>query len=221
MKRDKQEIFFLESEANNYFDRNGAELNKMILSAIKFLKPRPNSRVVEIGCSSGINLKKIKSLYHSRVSGLDPSIKAVNYGKKKYKLNNLYVDTFLNYNFKNKFDIVIDGGFLYLTPNKIINQTLKKIFTIMKINSYFILWEYDTPYSYTNTWKHNKKIKSYKRNYINLINKINKNLFLISKKYYFAETHKKIKHYNSKTNIDDLISVMIFKKINPKQKKNE
>ena len=23
----------------------------------------------------------------------------------------------------------------------------------MKINSYFIFWDYDTPYSYTNKWK--------------------------------------------------------------------
>jgi SAM-dependent methyltransferase len=218
MKIDKQEKIFLESEANKYFDRNGPRLNQMILSAIKFLKPSSNSRILEIGCSSGKNLNRIKTLYHSSVFGLDPSIKAINFGKKKYKLNNLYVDTFLNFNFKNKFDIVIDGGFLYVTSNKVINQTLKKIFKIMKVNSYFILWEYDTPYSYTNTWKHDNNIKSYKRNYINLINKINKNLFLISKKYFTADTHKKIKFYNNNTNIDNLISVMIFKKINPNQK---
>ena len=52
---------------------------------------------------------------------------------------------------------------MYLTPNNIINKTLLKIEKIMKVNSYFIFWDYDTPYDYINNWKYNKKVKSYKK----------------------------------------------------------
>lgn len=213
MKKFAQEKIFLKSEADKYFERNGPQVNKFIIDAIKFLKPNKDHKIFEIGCGSGATLKKIETIYKSNVSGLDTSKKAINYAKKKYKLKNVKTDTFLNHKFKEKFDIVVDGGFLYVTPNLTISTTLKKIFRIMKKNSYFIFWDYDTPYAYTNSWKHNKKLKSYKRNYVNLISKINKNLYLISKKQFILKTKKEIKNYNDKIDIDKIITVMIFKKI--------
>ena len=101
-----------------------------------------------------VQLYKITSIYGSNVYGLDPSKKAIA-GKRKFKLENIHTNTFLNLKSK-KFDIVINGGFLYLTPNNIINKTLLKIEKIMKVNSYFIFWDYDTPFDYLNNWKYNK-----------------------------------------------------------------
>ncbi len=209
-----QEKLFLLKEADNYFDRNPVKPNKYILNAMKFLRPSLNDHVMEIGCGSGATLYKIKSIYGSKVYGLDPSKKATIYAKKKFKLENIYLDTFLNFKLKKKFDIIIDGGFLYVTPNNKINKTLKKISNMMKPNSYFVLWDYDTPYSYINDWKYNKNIKSYKRNYINIINMINNKLYLLSKKQFMLDTGKEIKFYNKKINIDKIITTMIYKKIN-------
>ena len=208
-----QEKLFLLKEADKYYERNPIKPNKFILSAINFLQPGLNDDIFEIGCSSGATLNKIKSLYGSNVYGLDPSKKAITFGKKKYKLNNIHVSTFLNYKSKKKFDIIINGGFLYLTPNNIINKTLLKIEKFMKINSYFIFWDYDTPFDYTNNWKYNKGVKSYKRNYLKLINKFNSDLYLISKRQFIIDTGKEIKTYNKEINIDKVISTMIFKKI--------
>ena len=208
-----QEKLFLLKEADNYFDRNSVKPNKYILNAMKFLQPSLNDHVMEIGCGSGATLSKIKSIYGSKVYGLDPSKKATIYAKKKFKLENIYSDTFLNFKSKKKFNILINGGFLYLTPNNIIEKTLKKITQFIKVNSYFIFWDYDTPYNYTNDWKYHKSIKSYKRNYINLINKVDKKLYLLSKRQFILSTGKEVEHYNKKINVDDIITTMIFKKI--------
>ncbi|MDA8933123.1 class I SAM-dependent methyltransferase [Candidatus Pelagibacter ubique] len=208
-----QENFFLLKEADDYFKRNPIKPNKFILNAVKLLQPDPKDDIIEIGCSTGVTLSKIKSVYGSKVYGLDPSKKAINYGKKKYNLDYIYSDIFLNFKLKKKFDITINGGFFYVTPNNIIKKTIKKISKMMKINSYFIFWDYDTPYNYTNDWKYHKSIKSYKRNYINLINKIDNNLYLISKKQFNINTGKEIRHYHKKINIDNITTVMIFKKI--------
>ncbi len=208
-----QEKLFLLKEADKYFERNDIKPNKFILDAIKFLKPNANEHIFEIGCSTGATLNKIKSIYGSKVYGLDPSKKATDYAKNNFKLKNIYLDTFLNFKFKRKFDVTINGGFLYLTPNNVIIKTIKKISNMMKINSYFVFWDYDTPINYTNRWKYHQGVKSYKRNYLNLINKIDKKLYLISKKQFIINTGREIKYYNKKIDIDNIITTMIFKKI--------
>ena len=77
--------------------RNVIKPNKFILDAINFLQPGSNDDIFEIGCSSGATLHKIVSLYGSNVHGLDPSKKAITFGKKKYKLENIHSNTFLKF----------------------------------------------------------------------------------------------------------------------------
>ena len=65
----------------------------------------------------------------------------------------------MSFKTKKKFDIIITGGFLYVTPDELLKKTFKKIFKLMKKDSYLIVWDYDTPYSYSNNWKYdNNKI---------------------------------------------------------------
>lgn len=213
MKSCNQDKIFLDIEADKYFLRNGPQENIFILDAIKLLNPLPEYNIFEIGCGSGATLKRIKSIYNSNVSGIDTSKRAIEFAKKKFKLKDVNTDTFLNFKIKKKYDIVIDGGFLYVTPNNLIKKTLRKIFRIMKRNSYFIFWDYDTPYSYTNEWQYNKKVKSYKRDYLKLINNISRSIYLLSKKQFIINTKKEIKYYNNKLDFDKVMTVMIFKKI--------
>jgi hypothetical protein len=82
----------------------------------------------------------------------------------------------------------------------------------MKNNSYLIVWDYDTPYSYNNNYKHDKNIKSYKRDLLKEINQIDKKYYLVSKQLQLKDGSK-INSYNSKTNIDNIFAVMILKKM--------
>ena len=51
----------------------------------------------------------------------------------------------MSFKTKKKFDIIITGGFLYVTPDELLKKTFKKIFKLMKKDSYLIVWDYDTP----------------------------------------------------------------------------
>ena len=51
-----------------------------------------------------------------------------------------------------------------MTPDELLKKTFKKIFKLMKKDSYLIVWDYDTPYSYSNNWKYDNNLKSFKRN---------------------------------------------------------
>ena len=207
-----QDNIFYKTEGDNYFKRNGPRVNKSIFKAVKFLKPNSNSKIFEIGCGCGSTLKKINNHFNSKVFGLDTSEKAINYAKKKLNLRNMFHDTFISFKTKEKFDVIITGGFLYVTPDHLLKKTLKRIFQLMKRNSFLIIWDYDTPYKYKNNWKYDRNIKSFKRNLLNEINKVNKNFYLVSKQLQLKDGTK-INSYNKKINIDDVFTVMIIKKI--------
>ncbi len=212
MSKKNQDSIFYKTEGDKYFERNGPRINKSIVKAVKFLKPNSNSNIFEIGCGCGSTLKKIYSLFNSNVFGLDTSMKAINYAIKKHNLKNMFHDTFVSFKTKKKFDVIITGGFLYVTPDQLLKKTFKKIFKLMKKNSYLIIWDYDTPYSYINNWKYDKNLKSFKRNLLKEINKVNKNFYLVSKQLQLKDGTK-INSYNKKTNIDHIFTVMILKKI--------
>jgi cyclopropane fatty-acyl-phospholipid synthase-like methyltransferase len=212
MSNENQDKIFYKSEGDKYFERNGPRINKAILKAVKFLKPKSNSNIIEIGCGCGSTLKKINTIFKSNVFGVDTSQKAINFAQKKNNLKNMFHNTFISFKTKKLFDIIITGCFFYVTPDHLLKKNIKKIFKLMKNNSYLIIWEYDTPYSYINNYKHDKNIKSYKRDLLKEINKIDNKNYLVSKQLYLKDGSK-ISTYNSKTNIDNIFAVMILKRI--------
>jgi trans-aconitate methyltransferase len=212
MPKENQDEIFYKSEGDKYFERNGPRINKGILKAIKFLKPKSNANIFEIGCMCGSTLKKINTIFKSNVFGLDTSQKAINFATKKNNLKNMFHNTFMSFKTKKKFDIIITGGFLYVTPDHLLKKTIKRISQLMKNNSYLVVWDYDAPHSYNNNYKYDKNIKSYKRDLLKEINQIDKKYYLVSKQLQLKDGSK-INSYNSKTNIDNIFAVMILKKI--------
>lgn len=207
-----QDKIFYKSEGDKFFERNPKKINKGIFKAITFLDPKPSSNIFEIGCGSGTTLNKINKKFKSKVFGLDASKQAINYARKKYNLKNLFHTTFASFETKKKFDIVISGGFLYVTPNHLLKKTIKKLFKLTKKNGYLVIWDYDTPYNYVNNWKYDKNIYSFKRNLLNEVNKVKQNFYLLSKQLHLKDG-KKINFYNNRIKIDNIFTVMIIMKI--------
>ena len=123
----------------------------------------------------------------------------------------MFHETFLSLNQK-KNDIIVSGGFLYVTPDNLLRKTIKKMFSFMRKNSYLIIWDYDTPTNYNNKWKYHKGLKSYKRDLLKELNKIDKKLYLVSKQLR-VKGGLKLDFYDDKINLDNIFAVMIFKKI--------
>ena len=212
MSKKNQDKIFFQTEGDKFFERNGPKINQSILKTIKFLKPKKNSNILEIGCGCGSTLKKINKLFKSNVFGIDTSKKAIDFAINKNGLKNMFHDTFLSFKSKKKFDIIVSGGFLYVTPDNLLRKTIKKMFSFMRKNSYLIIWDYDTPTNYNNKWKYHKGLKSYKRDLLKEINKIDKKLYLVSKQLR-VKGGLKLDFYDDKINLDNVFAVMIFKKI--------
>ena len=83
-------------------------------------------------------MKEINKLFQSNVFGIDTSKKAIDFAINKNGLNNMFHDTFLSFKSKKNLDIIVSGGFLYVTPDNLLRKTIKKIFSFMRKNSYLI-----------------------------------------------------------------------------------
>ena len=219
MVKNNQDLYFLNKEGDKFFERNGPNVNNVILKAVNFLRPNKDSDILEIGCGCGSTLKKIRFRYRSNVYGVDTSKKSIEYAKKNIGLKNMFHSTFMQFKTKKKFDVVIAGGFLYVIPDSILKKTLKKVIKLMKKNSFLIIWDYDTAYNYKNVWKYDKDLKSYKRNLLKEICELDKNIYLISKQL-SLKGDKKLKTYKN-VKIDNIFSTMIFKNVNKSDFKRE
>jgi ubiquinone/menaquinone biosynthesis C-methylase UbiE len=118
----KQKNIFLKSEADAWFDRNKESLSKrnfedddIVKAILDISKSYSNTmlKILEIGCGGGERLNYIGNSINCSISGVDPSLGAVN----QCKLNNIdaIVGTADSLAYKdNSFDIVIFGFCLYL-----------------------------------------------------------------------------------------------------------
>ena len=59
MPKKNQDKIFYKTEGDKYFERNGPRVNKSIFKAVKFLDPKSNFNIFEIGCGCGSTLKKL------------------------------------------------------------------------------------------------------------------------------------------------------------------
>ena len=106
---EKQSDVWLETEGNNWFARNGEFLGKKndIASSILDIygiKPR---RALEIGCANGFRLAALNERFGTAVTGVDPSVKALEDGKKKYPNVRLMRGMAESFVLEEKFDLVI------------------------------------------------------------------------------------------------------------------
>ena len=87
-----------------------------------------------------------------------------------------------------KFDIVINGGYFYVTEEKYLMKAIDKLIDLTKKNGFIIIWDYDSATNYTNKWKHDMRLRSYKRNLTRIFAKYyGDKLYLISKELYYHD----------------------------------
>ena len=117
-----QKKCFLTYEANAWFERNKSIIEDYKLENDKVIEliskyNLENNSVLEIGCSAGYRLNAIKELFpNSKVTGIEPSEKAIAFGKENYKNVEFVHGTADNLSdFENEsLDIVIVGFVFYV-----------------------------------------------------------------------------------------------------------
>jgi ubiquinone/menaquinone biosynthesis C-methylase UbiE len=112
-----QKTAFSEGEGDAWFERNRTKLGvgpDEMERAIESLQMRPK-RILEIGCSNGHRLEKLRARFNAECVGIDPSQLAIANGRVSYPNLSLNVGTADVLEFHNgAFDLVIFGFCLYL-----------------------------------------------------------------------------------------------------------
>jgi len=197
---------------NNWFYRNKKNIinhnddeyiNELI--RINNLKAK---NILEIGCSNGYKLIKYKELLKSNnCFGVDLSKEAIFDGKKRYKNLKLLNLSSLDINkIKLNFDLIICGFFLYQLDRNLIFQQFDLIYKKLNKNGYLLIRDFDPLFKHTNTDFNNKKLRTFKMNYDNLLTESGLFELIYKIKY-------KIKTQDKKKFKSDKISYSLFRKI--------
>jgi len=119
--------------------------------------------VLEIGCSTGFVLEKIRTIFGSKCYGVDASKKAINEGKKIFRNVKLYNNLSENFIIKKKFDLIIIGFFLFMVPPFRIFDIFSNIQKHLKTNGHIIIYDFYNPNKFKKKkYKHSKFVFSHR-----------------------------------------------------------
>jgi ubiquinone/menaquinone biosynthesis C-methylase UbiE len=208
----KQSKIFLDSEGDNYYERNkGLLFNEddlIFKEIIKLNNKKKINNLLEIGCGDGFRLNLIYDKLKINCFGIDPSRKAIKSSyNSKIKVSRGTADK-LNFSSK-KFDVVIFGFCLYLVDIEDLIKVVYETDRVLKKNSYIIIYDFYSKKSKILPYKHNNKIKVHKNDFSNIFLWSPK--FKLIKKKIF-EMNKNQKKQKTKNNWIP-VSISIIKKI--------
>jgi ubiquinone/menaquinone biosynthesis C-methylase UbiE len=217
MSDNTQKTAFLEFEGNDWYTRNENFIRSFsgnddpICKAIHEYNIT-GKNILEIGCSAGYRLNFLKKLYpQTDFYGIDPSDKALEYGKKSYQNINLSLGTMDDLSqYKDEFfDAVIVGFVFYVVDRNLLLKSVAEIDRVLKNKGVLVIIDFYYPKPYSHQYHHLKELNAftYKQAY--------EEVFIASKLYHLfsKSTIDHISHRHTITdNYSDLCSLVIVKK---------
>lgn len=163
-----QKNIFLESEADQWFERNKTNLRErtpegdVITRTLKGTHYKPK-RILEVGCANGFRLQFLKDLYQAECHGIDPSKKAIVDGQKNYPKLNLKVGTAESLDTPDDyFDMIILGFLMYLCDRNHLFKIASEVDRTLKSSGHIVILDFYSPIPYKNPYCHLQGIFSYK-----------------------------------------------------------
>lgn len=206
-----QDIIFQKGEGDNWFKRNRSAL--LILKArskqdwpirlIKKAKLKPKN-VLEVGASNGWRLAAIHDLYKSKCLAIEPSIEAIQNGRRLYPkiafrrgaMNALPVGI------KEKFDLVIVHYVFHWIDRKNLFKSIAEIDRVLADGGHLIVTDF-LPYKPAKVFYHHlpkEKVFTYKLDYAAIF--LAANVYrLISRAIFDHRDHQLKKHIPSKDRV--------------------
>ncbi|WP_166482312.1 class I SAM-dependent methyltransferase [Scytonema sp. UIC 10036] len=147
-----QETFFLQQEANNWFQRNQAVLETFdrddkfdwVCYLLKLLNEKDKlNNIVDIGCSNGWRLNKLSQQgFGKYFFGVDASLEAIQSGKVHYPHLNLYQGMLSQLPLKTEFDLVIVAGVLHCVDRHTLVRSIAEIDRVTKDEGVLIIGDF-------------------------------------------------------------------------------
>lgn len=161
-----QKDVFLSSEGNAYYERNRSGTDRhpdLIWSSLQRLQVRPK-RILEIGCSDGHRLRKLREVFGSECYGIDPSSEAVHSNDSEGV--HLSVGTADRLDFASGFfDLVMFGFCLYVCDPQDHFLIAAEANRVLEDGGLMAISDFCSPRPYRNPYAHKPGIFSYKMEY--------------------------------------------------------
>ncbi len=194
------------SNKNHLRNRKGrievASKSHPIVVGMKKIRKRPK-KILEIGCSTGFILERIRQLTNSSCFGLDTSAMAIKEGKKIFPKLRLFHGEFSSHKLnKKKYDLIIFGFFLFMVSPNDVFELFFKANNSLKENGHIIIYDFKSKKNFIKkNYKYSKLVKVYKWDFKNFFLALPSYKILFNKKKFFdkkfAETElsviKKVK----------------------------
>ncbi|MBQ6975314.1 MAG: class I SAM-dependent methyltransferase [Selenomonadaceae bacterium] len=166
----KQDEVFLKSEGNSWYDRNKTvltpEREDRVLKMVQECDFKP-STIIEVGCSNGWRLEKLRQMFNAECYGFDASLEAINAGKKQFP--NLFLEQggLAEYFSDKQFDLVICNFVLHWIDRANIIQAMTNIARLVSPGGMLVLSDFLPDYNQRRRYHHlpNQKIFTYKQDY--------------------------------------------------------
>ena len=156
--------------ADEWFNRNRSMLTADTLpsrSVSLFASYiRAGQKVLEIGCSDGHQLEKLRRLTGCEGFGIDPSRAAIACGKSGYPDLNLAVGTADKLAFPDaSFDVVIFGFCLYLVDRTLLMRSVAETDRVLRAGGILMISDFDPVMPHRRPFRHQEGLWSYKMQY--------------------------------------------------------
>lgn len=163
----KQTLAMLESEGDAWFERNRGRLGQQdpVTKTIQHLRLHPK-RVLEVGCSNGWRLKRLRDAYDCDIAGVEPSAQAVKEANEPTVKRGLAQSLpFLG----SSFDTVIYGFCLYLCEPRHLFTIAEEGDRVLKDLGYLIIHDFaDDKPPFSRKYEHREGLLAYHMDYARL-----------------------------------------------------
>lgn len=163
----RQSAAFSSGEGNSWFERNKNEPRNHVVNAVLTnLNCQPKT-IVEIGCGYGRYLNEMQRRYHCKCIGFDPSMDAIDYGRRKFTQLDLRVGTAGSF-YGIHMDILVFGFCLYLVDRCDLFRVVDDADWGLNENGYIIIHDFESQKPEVVPYKHKRGVYSYKMDYSKL-----------------------------------------------------
>src|SRR6266568_8617721 len=168
-----QDEVFIKSEGNAWFRRNKETLLKQDradwpIRLISLLRDKDNiHQVLELGCSNGWRLNRLRDLLTGEFVGVDVSAEAIEDGRKRYSNLNLMMGTVSSVPLKTEFDLVIVNFVLHWVDRRTLAKSVAEIDRLVKNEGYLLIGDFLPDCQERRIYHHrlDEEIFTYKQDY--------------------------------------------------------